>query len=46
MNNEIATRQPGWYPKPDDEAILAWWDGEDWSRHTTPAALGVPRHRF
>jgi len=46
MTERRAAAAPGWYPHPEDESKLAWWDGDDWSRHTTPAALGVPRHTF
>jgi hypothetical protein len=26
----------GWYPDPDREHLLRWWDGHDWTDRTAP----------
>ncbi|WP_306913355.1 MULTISPECIES: DUF2510 domain-containing protein [unclassified Arthrobacter] len=32
----------GWYPQPDNPAVLRWWDGSGWTDQTKPAAQTVP----
>ena len=27
---------PGWYPDNRDPSLQRWWDGRDWTAHTTP----------
>lgn len=26
----------GWYPDPDRDHLLRWWDGSDWTERTAP----------
>jgi len=28
--------KPGWYPRPDMQDTLGFWDGEKWTEHTAP----------
>lgn len=30
------TTQPNWYPDPQNPYQLRWWDGTQWTAHTTP----------
>ena len=30
------TIEEGWYPDPDDESQIRYWDGEDWTERTAP----------
>lgn len=40
MNStEIA---PGWYPDNADPALQRWWDGRQWTAHTTPTVVMAP----
>lgn len=32
----------GRYPQPDDQSTLRWWDGQQWTAHTRPAATPAP----
>ncbi len=29
---------PGWYPDPQNAALVRWWDGQAWTAHAKPAA--------
>jgi competence protein ComGC len=34
---------PNWYPDPGDARFLRYWDGTQWTEHTSPAApVGAP----
>jgi hypothetical protein len=33
---------PGWHPDPDDPQLLRWWDGKEWTDHTSIANLPPP----
>lgn len=35
------TTQPGWYPDPQNPAVMRYWDGTKWTQHTQ-AAQPVP----
>jgi hypothetical protein len=30
---------PGWYPDRSDRATQRWWDGTQWTAHTTPTVV-------
>jgi hypothetical protein len=32
----------GWYPDPHGEADLRYWDGSEWTQHTSPEPQGAP----
>jgi hypothetical protein len=32
----------GWYPDPEDQSALRWWDGEAWTPHTATERPAVP----
>jgi hypothetical protein len=32
----ISPQGPGWHPDPYHQARLRWWDGSDWTDHTSP----------
>jgi uncharacterized RDD family membrane protein YckC len=34
--------QPGWYTDPTAPGQLRWWDGQQWSEHTSPAPPPQP----
>lgn len=36
-------RRTGWYPDPSKTADLRWWNGNEWSSHTRPHELDLPR---
>ena len=29
---------PNWYPDPQNQAMMRWWDGQAWTPHTQPRA--------
>jgi len=33
---------PGWYPDPNGQQVLRWWDGQAWSQHTQPLPPPAP----
>ncbi|MEO6116402.1 MAG: DUF2510 domain-containing protein, partial [Pseudolysinimonas sp.] len=33
---------PGWYPDNADRSLQRWWDGTQWTTHTSPAASYYP----
>ncbi|HZL16627.1 MAG TPA: DUF4041 domain-containing protein [Polyangia bacterium] len=33
---------PGWYPDPQDQRTLRWWDGQQWTPQTHPPAQQAP----
>ncbi|WP_244930831.1 DUF4041 domain-containing protein [Nocardioides sp. W7] len=37
----MATPQ-GWYDDPQDQSIIRWWDGQQWTSHTKPKAQATP----
>jgi hypothetical protein len=30
----MTTTPQGWYPDPNDDSIVRWWDGQQWTGHT------------
>jgi Domain of unknown function (DUF4190)/Protein of unknown function (DUF2510) len=38
----MSTTAPGWYPDPSHPGALRWWDGTQWSEHSTPGAPPPP----
>ena len=43
----MTTTPQGWYQDPNDESIVRWWDGQQWTSHTetrvaTPQAPDQP----
>ncbi|MFF3063636.1 DUF2510 domain-containing protein [Oerskovia sp. NPDC057915] len=36
------TFQPGWYPDPQDQRRVRWFDGNRWTEHWRPAAVAHP----
>jgi hypothetical protein len=35
--------EPGWYPGPDGQQVLRWWDGAGWAAQTQPMPGPAPR---
>lgn len=33
-----AQTKPGWYPRPDMQDTLGFWDGQQWTEQTQPAS--------
>lgn len=33
---------PGWYPDPNGQQVLRWWDGRQWGPHTQPLPAAPP----
>lgn len=33
---------PSWYPDPSDPRLLRYWDGLQWTAHTSPASAPLP----
>jgi uncharacterized protein YbjQ (UPF0145 family) len=33
---------PGWYPDPQDETKIRYWDGSTWTEHVQPATASAP----
>lgn len=36
------TTPQGWYPDPNDQSIVRWWDGQQWTAHTEPRLQAHP----
>ncbi|GAA1409723.1 MULTISPECIES: DUF2510 domain-containing protein [Oerskovia] len=36
------TYQPGWYPDPQDQRRVRWFDGIRWTEHWQPGAVPPP----
>lgn len=36
VNESQSAQRQGWYPDPSDDALLRWWDGDQWSDSTRP----------
>ncbi|MDO4258685.1 MAG: DUF2510 domain-containing protein [Actinomycetaceae bacterium] len=34
----------GWYPDPEREGFLRWWDGQLWTEHRQPMPTSAPEH--
>lgn len=34
----------GWYPDPSDASAQRWWDGTQWTTHSSPAAPAAPQY--
>jgi hypothetical protein len=39
---KVRVTAPGWYPDPQDQRALRWWDGEQWTAHTQEAGVQSP----
>jgi hypothetical protein len=38
----MSTTPPGWHTDPNSPGLLRWWDGQQWTSHTAPAAGPAP----
>lgn len=36
----MSTTPHGWYPDPDDDRSMRWWDGQTWTNHVQPLPTG------
>jgi hypothetical protein len=41
----VVSTPQGWYPDPHGGAELRWWDGTNWTGHTTAAVTAPPNRR-
>ncbi|WP_416383228.1 DUF2510 domain-containing protein [Nocardioides sp. Leaf374] len=37
---------PGWFPDAQDQSIVRWWDGQQWTGHTQPLVTPPPGQGF
>jgi thiol-disulfide isomerase/thioredoxin len=38
----MSTTPHGWYPDPDDDRSMRWWDGQAWTEHVQPLPSESP----
>lgn len=39
---DVSNVPAGWYPSPEDPTQSRYWDGSQWTQHTSPAAVPAP----